>query len=339
MLNNPNQATLSHKPAARPAHTLVLLLALIVLQSCDLPFGQAGSSAGPTPTLGPDDFSLCQYLGLASPTNEKSSTGALPATPPVQSTEFTGKYTDTEFIPIYPGSVLYEPSPFRMLGPYNDLGITTSDNTTAVIKYYADTLTKNNWLPAGNPLPEGYKNGSAARNGPDTSAEYLWSDPANALPWHMSLRLNFVPMDGNATVVELKYKRLPDLNKNLPVFSGASNIKSSCSENFVINSYKLDKSYKASVLKSYVAQGSPEQITDYYSTMLPQYGWIDDYGTFNGTLISPSGAIELSTHLEISTSPADGGGTKVELAQSVTRYIIQPIDSPLREITPTPAPK
>ena len=79
------------------------------------------------------------------------------------------------------------------------MGITTSDNISAVLQFYAETLVKNNWLPAGNPLPEGYKNGSAARNGPDVSAEYLWSDPADALPWHMSLDLNFVPKDGNAT--------------------------------------------------------------------------------------------------------------------------------------------
>jgi hypothetical protein len=67
----------------------VLLVALIVLQSC---------SVSAAPTLGPDDFSLCQYLGLAAPKSEKSTTGALPATPPVQSTEFTGKYPEYRYI-------------------------------------------------------------------------------------------------------------------------------------------------------------------------------------------------------------------------------------------------
>nr|AIA19243.1 Unknown Function [uncultured bacterium] len=147
-------------------------------------------------------------------------------------------------------------------------------------------------------------------------------------------------MDGNATVVELKYRRLPDLNKNLAVFPDATNITSTCSENFVINSYKLDKSYMATVQKTYDTKATIQQIIDYYSTTLPQYGWLAQRdSTYDGIFLSPSGAIELRTQLEIGSSPADGGKTKMELTQSVHRYLIQPIDSPLREITPTPASK
>ena len=94
--------TTSHKLPRAPVYMLVLLLSLIVLQSCDLSSGQAG----PTPTLGPDDFSLCQYLGLAEPVSEAGPIQTVPATPPVQSTALTGKYPDIEFIPIYPGATL-----------------------------------------------------------------------------------------------------------------------------------------------------------------------------------------------------------------------------------------
>jgi len=88
---------------------LVLLLSLIVLQSCDLSSGQAG----PTPTLGPDDFSLCQYLGLAEPVSEAGPIQTVPGTPPVQSTALTGKYPDIE------SSFLYIQEP-----RYTDLALT-----------------------------------------------------------------------------------------------------------------------------------------------------------------------------------------------------------------------
>jgi len=101
MLNNLTLLTTSHKLPKAPVYMLVLLAALIVLQSCS-PIGQAG----PTPTLGPGEFSLCQDLGLAAQSSEAGPIQTVPATPPVQSTALTGKYPDIEFIPIYPGATL-----------------------------------------------------------------------------------------------------------------------------------------------------------------------------------------------------------------------------------------
>jgi hypothetical protein len=302
-------------------------MALIVLQSC----------IAAAQTLGPDEFSLCQYLGLANPTNETSYTGALLATPSVQSTELTGKYPDIEYIPIYPGSIPRElkngPKSFTLTGNLKVLTLSAPASTTELLKFYTDAFAKNGWIPAGDPLP------LTASTGSYIDEEYVWNDPTAALPWHMWLDIYVGHTEGNTTVVQLKYERLPDINKNLPVVPDASNITSSCSENFVINTYKLDKSYKATVQKTYFTQANPQQVSDYYSTTLPQYGWLDNYGTFEGELISPPADTELRTQLDISTSPAEGGGTKVELTQSVHRYIIQPIDSPVREITPTPQPK
>ena len=114
-----------------PSRVLILLLSLIVLQSCDLPYGQAG----PTPTLGPGEFSLCQYLGLAAPLSEPGPVQTVPATPPAQSTSLTGKYPDIQFIPIYPGAAVTVPDQFTVNTDGNILRLTADTDINSVLNF------------------------------------------------------------------------------------------------------------------------------------------------------------------------------------------------------------
>ena len=305
-----------------PSRVLVLLLALIILQSCDLPSGQAGSSASPTPTLGPDELSLCQSLGLAAPASEAGPVETIPATPLIQSTAFTGQYPYIEFVPLYPGAEIADPDTYNVTPDGGmELRLRTSADIDSVLQFYADALPHNGWVPTGIALPQ-----SSSKAGGEAGI-YIWIDPADALPWNMTLiiRVNDVTSPGSTggrTGIYMWYSRNPEIGKNLAMYPTASTITTSCSENFIINTHVADRSYKAAIQKSYITQASPQEVTDYYSKVLTTYGWrLQSDGTYYGIVpISPR-ALNFVSHLQIKTTPADGGGTKVELTQSITRYL------------------
>ena len=88
-----------------------------------------------------------------------------------------------------------------------------------------------------------------------------------------------------------------------------------------------NRSYQAAIQKSYLTTASPQEVTDYYSKVLPTYGWrLQSDGKYYGTYPTVPGLTDMLSHLEVNISPADGGGTKVELAQSVHRYIEPRLD-------------
>lgn len=304
-----------------PSRILALLLSLIILQSCDLPIGQPG----PTPTLGPGDFSLCQDLGLAAQSSEAGPIQTIPATPPAQSTAFTGKYPDIEFIPIYPGAAIAVPDVYEVNTDGRILRLTADTDINSVLKFYRDILPKNGWVPTRDRLP------LTSDKTRGVGGTFIWTDPANALPWSMRLEVGVYDAPdprstADRTGILLVYKRFPAIGKGLPIYPPASNIKTTCSENFVMKFSVEDKSYRATIQKSYVTQASQQEVTDYYSTALPTYGWrLQSDGTYYGTYPTVPGLTDMLSHLEVKISSADGG-TKVELTQSVHRYIEPKLD-------------
>jgi hypothetical protein len=305
-----------------PSRILVLLLSLIILQSCDLP----SSQVGPTPTLGPDEFSLCQYLGLAAPVSEAGPIQTVPVTPPAQSTALTGKYPDIQFIPVYPGAVSYVPDRYIADVDGNILRLTAATDINTILQFYLDALPKNGWMPTVTALPPTTPKGSGV------GGTFIWYDPANTIPWGMKLEVAIIdtPLPNSTadrSELFLLYKRYAAIGKGLAIYPSASNIKTTCSENFTMKFSVEDRSWRATIHKSYVTQASPQEVADWYSKSLPEYAWrLQDDGTYYGTYTIAPNLVEFLSHLEVRISPADGGGTKVELTQSVHRYIEPRLD-------------
>ena len=307
-----------------PSRILVLLLAIVVLQSCGST-SQAGNSTGSVSTLGPGEFSLCQYLGLAASSSEAGPIQNVPATPPIQSTAFTGKYPDIEFIPLYPGATVTVPDQFTVNSDGNILRLTADTDINSVLNFYRDTLPKNGWVATTElPLTSDKTRGAGGM--------FVWTDPTNTLPWGMKLGVGVDdapnPKSKNdRTGILLVYKKFPSIGKGLATYFPASNMKTTCSENFFINFSVPDKSWEGTVQKSYLTTASPQEVSDWYSTALPQYAWwLRDDGTYSGTYQVVPSLDYLASHLEVKISSADGGGSKVELTQSIKRYIEPRLD-------------
>src|SRR6476660_3669599 len=128
------------------------------------------------PTPGPGELSLCQNLGLAASASEAGLVETIPATPQIQSSEFTGQYPDIEFLPVYPGSVLNQPDPFRIVGAERGLSLIAPGDINSVVQFYIDALSKNGWASSYYSLTPNPKYDG-------TGGLYYWTDPSNALPW------------------------------------------------------------------------------------------------------------------------------------------------------------
>ncbi len=298
-----------------PSRVLILLVALVILQSCDLPSGQGG----PTPTLGPDEFSLCQYLGLAASSSEAGPIQTVPATPPAQSTAFTGKYPDIEFIPLYPGATITDPDQYKDTSYGKELRPSTADDINSVVEFYKHALPENGWVPTADRIPPAVP--SPAGN----LGMFIWNDPAHTVPWGMTLQVSVYAAPHPKTITDrteiyLNYQRFPAIGKGLPIYPSASNITTTCSENFVMKLSAEDEDYQVTIQNSFITQASPQQVTDYYSQVLPTYGWWQENdSSYYGTYITAPIRLHFDSHLRVRTTPADGGGTKVELTQSVSR--------------------
>jgi hypothetical protein len=279
-----------------------------VLQSCDLPTGQAG----PTPTLGPGDFSLCQDLGLTAQASEPGPIETIPATPPAQSTAITGKYPEIQFIPIYPGAAVTVPDQFTVNSDGNILRLTADTDINSVLNFYRDTLPKNGWVATTDlPLTSDKTRGAGGT--------FVWIDPTNTLPWGMKLGVGVddapIPNSKNdRTGILLVYKKFPSIGKGLATYFPASKIETTCSENFVINFSVPDKSWEGTVQKSYLTTASPQEVSDWYSKSLPEYAWwLQDDGTYYGTYQVVPSLDYLASHLEVKISSADGGDRRWSL--------------------------
>lgn len=291
-----------------PSRVLVLLLAIVLLQSCGSPI-QAGNPTVSASTLGPNDFSLCQYLGLAAQVSKAGPIQAVPATPPVQSTAFTGRYRDIEFIPLYPGAKIADPDQYKDEPYGRELRLFTTDDINSVVEFYTRALAKNGWVPTADRVP------SALDKRVGDLGMFIWNDPANTVPWGMSLRVSVDPSD-----ISVNYQRFPAIGKGLAIYPSASNIKTTCSENFVMRFSAEDEDYQVTIQNSFITQASPQEVTDYYSQVLPTYGWwLENYGSYYGTYLIAPTLVHFVSHLEVKTTPADGGRTKVDLTQSVSR--------------------
>jgi hypothetical protein len=258
--------------------------------------------------------------------SEAGPVETIPVTPPVQSTSLTGKYPDIEFIPVYPGAVSYVPDQYIVNVDGNILRLTAATDINTILQFYLDALPKNSWMPSVTALPLTTSKGSGV------GGIFIWYDPANTIPWGMKLEVSITdtpPPNSTADRSELflLYKRYPAIGKGLAIYPSASNITTTCSENFVIKFSVEDRSYRATIQKSYLTTASPKEVTDYYSTALPTYAWrLQDDGTYYGAYLVAPRLIDFTSHLEVKITSADGGGTKVELTQSITRYIEYRLD-------------
>jgi hypothetical protein len=296
MLNNANLVRKSRKLPKAPVYLLVLLLALIILQSSGSP-SQAGNSTGSVSTLGPNDFSLCQYLGLATSESEAGPVETVQATPPVRSTAFTGKYPDIEFIPLYPGAAITDPDQYKDTNYGKELRLSTTAGINSVVEFYKHALPENGWMPTADRIPP------AIPSAVGDLGMFIWNDPANALPWGMTLWVSVYDAPHPKSITDrseiyVNYQRFPAIGKGLPIYPSASNITTSCSENFVMRFSAEDEDYQVTIQNSFITQASSQEVIDYYSQALPTYGWWEEnnnsyYGTY---LIAPT-LVHFVSHL------------------------------------------
>jgi hypothetical protein len=258
-------------------------------------------------------------LGLTTPVSEAVPVETVPETPPIQSTALTGKYPDIEFIPLYPGATIPDPDQYKDESYGKDLRLRTDADVNSVVEFYKQTLPENGWVPtADRGIP-------AVPNAAGELGMFIWNDPANAVPWGMSLSVSVyaAPHPNTPTErseIDLLYNRFPAIGKGLAIYPSASNMTTTCSENFTMKLSEEDADYEVTIQNSFVTQAGPQQVTDWYSQVLPAYGWgQQNDSSYYGTYITAPTLLHFTSHLQLKTSSANGGGTKVELTQSVSR--------------------
>lgn len=238
-------------------------------------------------------------------------------------TPATTALPDIQYLPVYTDAFVMKTELKPYLTSYSlaQLTYAVPDDFFRVTRFYNTVLPKSGWRLL-------YSN--------NASATYLWTDPGGLLPWHLSMDVVLEPTLEGKTVVVLSYERIPDVENNLPVYTGAQQIKQEEGQEFTDT--PLGKQPMHVITKTFVSDAPLDKIESYYNTTLIEHGWyfFDRYASMEtggpqtvtkqtGSMTSQEGLFftsdtyDTSTNivervdLFITSSPVEGGRNRVQM--------------------------
>lgn len=301
---------------------IVLVPVGIVLAGGALVVSQRLGPGAPIDNMPTELYSFCQDTGLdhlIEGGNLLEPT--LQATPSIASVQFQGHLPDLEFLPIYPGATEYDQG--LIPGKVGDRRFIYSvpAGITDVLQFYSEAFKRYDWRPLEKPLP---LTGTVEQT---YNADYNWDDPSATSPWHMRLNID-IRSTNDITGITLNYGRYPDMGKNLPTSPDATAVHVTCFESSPLRLKSDDTTYTAKVTKVFITNAKPDQILEYYSAKLPEYGWKpgETKSNYSGGGYRPILGITLGADLKIATAAAEDGRTRVELTSTIKRLMVYMTD-------------
>jgi hypothetical protein len=193
----------------------------------------------------------------ASSRSKLAADGGSDASPTAPSTlppEVSGM-PDIEYIPIHPQASAFETRIDSVI--YRRVIFEVEDRNDEVDKFYRDTLAKQGW---------------SLVHSEDSILLYNRAEPSGNSSWHLQLEIVLgLAIDNTKTMVQLIYGRYPDIGEGLPVYPDAQQVTTTHSEEEKATGSKETQVYVAD--KTYLTNASPQQLTDYYNGLLPEYAW------------------------------------------------------------------
>ncbi|MEO8286648.1 MAG: hypothetical protein ABI670_09455 [Chloroflexota bacterium] len=194
------------------------------------------------------------------------------------STMYPGR--DLEYLPIYPGAdepntesndlnERYNNSTRRYFTYYPPASVSIDQ----LVDFYREALPDNGWSPVWHGIPDGPFKSNPANTYP---VYYTWTDLQGLTPVHfylnMILGITEIDRTHRRTYVYMEYGRYADI-ESMPVYTGTTTVQRQCIYQPQPVDPHGDSKPHTIITTTYVTTASPDEVADFYNSVLPTFGW------------------------------------------------------------------
>jgi len=175
-----------------------------------------------------------------------------------------------ENVPIYPGAQNVQVRDNTLRNGARETTYRTLATVRQVLSFYKDQLAQKGWSLKWENDPSTSPYDSVNLDSPMLGVEepvtlaFAWLDNQGTSPYDLFFAVTAQAVGG--TNVELGLYRIPNLSQ-IPLYPGAADVKVTNERG---NEYL---GYPQQRVTTYLVSASPDRVTDFYKTTLPQYGW------------------------------------------------------------------